>query len=103
MPRSTLAHPHSGGSRKKSARRANGEGLAHEVSEKKIRITLFMTEIVDKNLELYCMATAKTKTEVVNSTLAQFLREQGIDPYKDHTATVHSAVYTALTNGHPRQ
>lgn len=106
LPQTTMARAHASGSRKKAACRANGEAngevLTPEVAEKKIRITLFMMEIVDKNLELYCMATKKTKTEVVNSTLARFLHDQGIDPYKDQSATVHSAAYTALTNGYSR-
>ena len=47
-----------------------------------VRIGAVVTEILDKNLEVYCLKVGISKQEAFKAALREFLQKNGMDPDK---------------------
>ena len=55
---------------------------AENTRSRKIRVTLVIPDVLDKNIEAYSVKAGLLKTEVVTKAITKFLRERGLQPDK---------------------
>ena len=51
-----------------------------DVARKKLRVTLFVSPTVDQNIEFYAMLNRKTKADVIDAALRDYLERKGFKP-----------------------
>jgi len=68
---------------------ADHERIDSITGRKRKRVTLIVYEMLDKNIELFAVATNRTKTEIVEEALADYLRKRNINPCQDQSARVY--------------
>lgn len=52
------------------------------------RTTIFLPEVLDENLDCLSMQTGESRATIVRLALAQYMLNQGYDPYKKPKITV---------------
>lgn len=62
--------------RQPKSKQSNASGT----QQKSVRVVLFVSPVMYKNLELFCLKTGQRKQVVVLKLLAQYLESQGFDP-----------------------
>ena len=57
-------------------------------SEKVKRTTIFLTEVLDENLEALSLTSGEAKGEIIRRALSEYLRNQGMQPHKKTKVSV---------------
>jgi hypothetical protein len=65
----------------------DGEPLS-KGSEKVKRTTIFLTEVLDENLEALSLTSGEAKGEIIRRALSEYLRNQGMQPHKKPKVSV---------------
>lgn len=61
--------------------RVNGNGTLN-------RTTIFLPDVLDENLDCLSLQTGESRATIVRLALAQYMLQQGYDPYKKPKITV---------------
>ena len=64
------------------------------------RITLIVSAVLDDSIELFSLATGRTKSEIVITALSEFLSRHNIDPSQDRRTALRALLQIDTTADH---